>query len=196
MYLEAGARGEREESPKPEDPRLARARTSVIGGRHEAMQGAAAEARQRGYEVVVLDEPVLGEARIAGPALIRRALLYAGSGRVCIIASGETTVRVTGPGRGGRNQELALSAAVALADGGASAAFASIGTDGIDGPTDAAGAIVDTTTVRRGAAAGLPPPAQLLDRNDSYAFFDALGDLIRTGPTGTNVGDLQVCLLA
>jgi glycerate-2-kinase len=74
--------------------------------------------------------------------------------------------------------------------------FASVGTDGVDGPTDAAGAIVDTATIRRAEEAGLRPAADYLDDNDSYVFFDTLGDLIRTGPTGTNVGDLQVCLLA
>src|SRR5262249_52787549 len=113
----------------------------------------------------------------------------------CIIASGETTVRVAGRGKGGRNQECALAVADLLADVGGPAVLASIGTDGIDGPTDAAGALADSTTRDRARAAGLSP-APYLDDNNAYAFFDALGDLIHTGPTGTNVGDLQVILLA
>ena len=113
----------------------------------------------------------------------------------CIVSSGETTVHVTGAGKGGRNQEFALAAAGVLADLGASAIVASVGTDGIDGPTDAAGAIADPTTISRAHAAGLSPEQHLFD-NNAYAFFDALGDLIHTGPTGTNVGDLQVILVA
>jgi len=113
----------------------------------------------------------------------------------CIVSSGETTVHVTGHGKGGRNQEFALAAANVLAHAGAAGALCSVGTDGIDGPTDAAGALIDSTTLDRAAAAGLVPARYLLD-NNAYAFFDALGDLIHTGPTGTNVGDLQVILLA
>ena len=104
-------------------------------------------------------------------------------------------MRVTGRGKGGRNQELALAMLPYLAEAGDRVAAASVGTDGIDGPTDAAGAVVDSTTAARAAAAGLSADAFLAD-NDSYAFFDALGDLIRTGPTGTNVGDLQIILTA
>jgi hydroxypyruvate reductase len=119
-----------------------------------------------------------------------------GLGRpACIVSSGETTVRVTGQGRGGRNQEFALASADLLATTGGPAIVASAGTDGIDGPTDAAGAIADSTTIERAAAAGLAP-GRFLSDNNAYAFFDALGDLIHTGPTGTNVGDLQVILLA
>ena len=112
-----------------------------------------------------------------------------------MIASGETTVRVTGRGRGGRNQELALAAAEVLAELATPVVAASLGTDGIDGPTDAAGAIVDATTISRAMRAGLSPAAVLHD-NNTYALFDVLGDLVRTGPSGTNVGDLQVFLLA
>jgi hydroxypyruvate reductase len=114
----------------------------------------------------------------------------------CIVSSGETTVHVTGQGRGGRNQEFALAAASILAGIQAPAAIASIGTDGIDGPTDAAGAAADTTTLDRARRAGLADAAHVLDDNNAYPFFAALGDLIHTGPTGTNVGDLQVILLA
>ena len=107
----------------------------------------------------------------------------------------ETTVRVTGHGKGGRNQEFALASADYLAATGTPIALASVGTDGIDGPTDAAGAVADHTTIARAVAAGLVPDRFLAD-NNAYAFFDALGDLIHTGPTGTNVGDLQIILIA
>jgi len=112
---------------------------------------------------------------------------------LCIVSSGETTVRVTGTGRGGRNQEFALAAAGQLAGLGPAVLLASVGTDGIDGPTDAAGAVVDEGTVERARRLGLDP-VDALHRNDSYALFEALGDLVVTGPTGTNVGDLQVLL--
>ena len=103
---------------------------------------------------------------------------------------------VTGGGKGGRNQEFALAAAALLAEHGGMSVIASVGTDGIDGPTDAAGAIADGQTIERARRAGLATPRSYLDDNNSHAFFESLGDLIHTGPTGTNVGDLQVFLLA
>jgi glycerate 2-kinase len=194
--LTSGAEGRLPETPKPGDLRLARARTTVIGGRRDAMDGAIREAASRGYQVIRVDDAVVGEARTAGPSHLRAVVARAaGTGRpACVVSSGETTVRVDGDGKGGRNQEFGLACADVLAAVGGAAAMASVGTDGIDGPTDAAGALVDSTTVARARAARLQPRA-FLDRNDSYRFFDALGDLIRTGPTGTNVGDLQVILL-
>jgi hydroxypyruvate reductase len=196
-YLERGLRGERPETPKPGDPRLARSSAVVIGGRFQAMRGAADEAQARRYHVVVLDEPVVGESRNAGPAqaecMIARARSLPRPG--CIISSGETTVTVTGHGKGGRNQELALAAARVIGSAGGPAALASAGTDGVDGPTDAAGAIVDSSTLNRAAAMGLSIDAYL-QNNDSYTFFGKLGDLIRTGPTGTNVDDVQILLLS
>jgi glycerate 2-kinase len=197
-HLQAGVQGQRPESPKPGDTRLAHAQTTLIGGRHEAMRGAASEAERLGYHVVVIEEPVVGEARTAGVRVTARALQLrrALSRPVCVISSGETTVRVRGTGLGGRNQELALAAAPTLAGLEQQVVLGSIGTDGVDGPTDAAGAIVDTTTLMRAQAAGLPSAVVGLDNNDSHSYFNRLGDLIRTGPTGTNVGDLQVFLLA
>ena len=112
----------------------------------------------------------------------------------CVVSSGETTVHVTGHGKGGRNQEFALAAAGPLASLGVPAVVASVGTDGIDGPTDAAGALVDSTTTARARAAGIGAPAGFLADNNAYAFFAAVGDLIQTGPTDTNVGDLQIIL--
>lgn len=195
--LERGLAGQLPETPKPGDSRLARSRARIIGGRTEALAGAAEAARARGYAVAVIGEPVVGEARDAGVRLVHAAREVAQRlGRpACILAAGETTVRVRGAGRGGRNQELALAAAQALAAIGEPAVFAAVGTDGIDGPTDAAGALVDTTTLARARAAGLDPPAKVLADNDTYRFFDRLGALVRTGPTGTNVGDLEVLLL-
>ena len=196
--LLAGVQGERAESPKPGDPKLARAQTALVGGRHEAMRGAAEEATRLGYSVVTLDPPIVGEARDAGPHFVREALASASALRrpACVIASGETTVRVSGSGIGGRNQEFVLASFDALASVDAPAALASAGTDGIDGPTDAAGAVADTASRSRADALELGPASAALDANDSHPYLDALGDLIRTGQTGTNVGDLQIFLLA
>lgn len=102
---------------------------------------------------------------------------------------------MTGTGKGGRNQELALALAGPLAGVPVATVVASVGTDGIDGPTDAAGAIADTTTISRARAAGIDDPGAYLGDNDAYAFFRAIGDLVMTGPTGTNVGDIQVVLM-
>jgi glycerate 2-kinase len=195
--LRRGAAGELPETPKPGDPRLARSRVEIVGSRRDAMAAAAREAADRGYEVVTLTEAVTGEARQAGPALIDQARAAAARrpGSFCMLASGETTVRVAGRGRGGRNQELVLAAIGSLASFGRLAALASVGTDGVDGPTDAAGALADTTTAGRAGSRGHAPAERYLADNDAYTYFDALGDLIRTGPTGTNVGDLQVVLV-
>ena len=195
--LQAGARGDLAESPKPGDSRLARAVATVIGGRGDAMDGAARDAESLGYTVLRLHDPVVGEARIAAISHLRAAIARAADLRrpACIISSGETTVHVTGNGVGGRNQEFVLAAAAPLAALGMPVVLASAGTDGIDGPTTAAGACVDSSTLNRAAAAGLPPPERFLSNNDAHAFFAALGDLIITGPTDTNVGDLQVLLI-
>lgn len=195
--LQRGAAGRTPETPKPGDARLARGAAWVIGGRHDAMSGGADAARRLGYRVLTLDEPVVGEARHAAPAYVAQVAARAAAldRPLCVISSGETTVRVAGAGRGGRNQEFALAAATALAELGTDVVAASVGTDGVDGPTDAAGAIVDSTTLARARQAALRPQA-FLDDNDAYTFFTVLGDLIQPGPTGTNVGDLQVFLLA
>jgi len=195
--LRRGAAGTLPETPKPGDARLAASTPTVIGSRRDAMAGAAAEAASLGYHVVRIDDAVVGDARTTAVAHLRAVIARAsGAGRpACIVSSGETTVHVTGHGRGGRNQEFALAAAEPLAQLGGAAVIASAGTDGIDGPTDAAGALADATTLQRARAAGQSPERALSD-NNAYAFFNALGDLIHTGPTGTNVGDLQVILLA
>lgn len=183
-----------DESPAPGDPRLAGAEYRIVGTREIAMAGAASAARARGYRVVVISAPVTGEARAAGETFARLAAVHAdGSGPVCVVASGETTVTVRGGGRGGRNQEFVLGALRVLADRGL-AVLGSAGTDGIDGPTDAAGAIADGTSLTRALRAGLDPAAALA-ANASYDFFRALDDLIVWGPTGTNVGDVQTMIV-
>jgi glycerate 2-kinase len=164
----------------------------VVGDNARAARGAAAEAKARGYRCRILTTAVQGEAREVGPWLVRKALAPSGGARRrATIAGGESTVTVRGGGRGGRNQELALSAVKLLA--GKRAVLLSCGTDGVDGTTDAAGALVDGETLARARAERLNP-ADFLERNDSHAFFEALGDLIVTGPTGTNVGDIQIVL--
>jgi glycerate 2-kinase len=193
-HLERGQRGAVEETPKPGDPRLAGSEVRVIGSRRIAMAGAAAEAERRGFHTITIDEPIVGEARQAARRLFASALAFASAGPCCIVAGGETTVTVSGQGRGGRNQECALALVEPMAGLTRPAAFASAGTDGIDGPTDAAGAIADSTSLARGRAAGVNPAA-FLEANNSYEYFATLGDLVITGPTGTNVGDLQVFLL-
>jgi hydroxypyruvate reductase len=201
-WLTRGAEGLVPETPKPGDERLARSNASVIGSRADAMQGAAREAAHRGYRVVVRDAPVVGDARQAAQAYFSTLEAQFGRGGpaqrlprpVCIVSSGETTVTVAGGGRGGRNQEFALAALDRLA-ALAPAALASVGTDGVDGPTDAAGAIVDDGSGERAARAGLSP-ASFLANNNAYEFFAAIDELLITGPTGTNVGDLQILLLA
>ena len=192
----AGAAGSIAETPKPGDKRIERSDAYVIGGRRDAMDGAVREAASRGYQVVRIEDAVVGEARAAGPSHLRACLAAAASvGRpACFVSSGETTVRVTGDGKGGRNQEFALACAEPLAAAGVTGVVASVGTDGIDGPTDAAGAITDNTTTHRADAAHLRLSA-FLERNDAYACFSELHDLIVTGPTGTNVGDLQLLLI-
>ena len=191
-----GAWGDLPDTPKPGDPRLSRATGRVIGGAADAIRAGRRAAESLGYHVAVIADPVTGEARTAAPAHLGRALAIARgmAPPCCILSSGETTVRVTGAGKGGRNQEFALAMAGPVA-AGAAAVAASAGTDGVDGPTDAAGAMVDPTTIARAARLGLPPPAAVLAANDSHTYFRTLGDLIVTGPTNTNVGDLQVVLV-
>ncbi len=193
-HLDRGVRGEIPETPKPTFPsRLVDAR--VIGARRHAMLGAGGRAGSLGYRVHLIEEPIVGEARDAAASYLRRVDAIAATlpRPACVVSSGETTVTVRGRGTGGRNQEFALAAAGAATQA-EPFVLASVGTDGVDGPTDAAGAIVDAATIERARAAGLDP-AEFLNDNNAYAFFDAMGDLIHTGPTGTNVGDLQILLL-
>jgi glycerate 2-kinase len=195
--LQRGADGSLPETPKPDDASLAHVTTSIIGSARLALDGAAAVAKTLGYEVIVRQDPVVGEARQA----LEQHLVWAArqadvrpGHRMCMLSAGETTVHVSGHGKGGRNQEFALAAVKPLAALARPAVLASVGTDGVDGPTDSAGAIVDSSTLERGVSAGLSVDSSL-GANDSWTYFDALGDRIVTGPTDTNVGDVQVLLL-
>jgi len=190
-HLERGAAGEVAETVKPGDPVLARTETVIVGGNREAVAAAAAEARVRGYAAGVLPRPLTGDAAEAGRHLAAAILALSPSTGAALVGGGETTVRVVAGGRGGRCQHLALAAAVVLA--GSDAVLIAAGTDGVDGPTDAAGACVDGGTVARARARGYDP-AVALATTDSFPLLEATGDLVRSGPTGTNVADVVVAL--
>ncbi len=196
--LERGVRGEEPETLKPGDPLLAQVMTRILGSGAMAVAAAAAAAEALGFKPFVLATDVAGEARDVGRAMAARAQAVRERGDpapppVALLWAGETTVTVRGQGRGGRNQELALAAALALA-GTPRLCLVSLGTDGTDGPTDAAGAIVDGDTVHAAARAGVDLAAAL-SRNDSYHALAALGSLIHTGPTGTHVNDIGFALI-
>ncbi|MDA8019488.1 MAG: glycerate kinase [Thermoanaerobaculia bacterium] len=197
-HLTCGARGERPENPKADDPAFARSEVHIIGSNRLAAAAALARAKELGYETLLLSTVLAGEAREAGQVLATMGLEMLRSGQplappALLLAAGETTVTVRGNGRGGRNQELTLGAALALEDADENLVVASFGTDGIDGPTDAAGAIACGTTAQRARELGFDP-VRSLHNNDSHPLFEALGDLIRTGPTGTNVLDLVLVM--
>lgn len=196
--LQAGMAGAIPETPKAGDVAFRNVHNVVIGSNEIAAAAAVAEARSRGYNTLLLTTYLEGEARHVARALAAVAKECAHSGNpvpppACIVAGGETTVTVTGTGTGGRNQELALAAALAL-EGWRDVALATLATDGGDGPTDVAGAFVTGDTAARARAAGLVA-RDYLDNNDSYPFFQALGDGVITGPTGTNVNDLAFILV-
>ncbi len=189
--LEAGARGDLPETPKPGDPLFSRVTNVVIGDNSLVVDAAARAAASLGYRVEVLTRALAGEAREVARQLVERARSY--QPPICLIAGGETTVTVSGEGSGGRCQEFALAAALEL-DGATGLTVLAAGTDGTDGPTDAAGAVADGGTVRRAAAVGADPRRCLME-NDSHRLFAALGDLIVSGPTASNLLDLYVVLV-
>ena len=191
--LRLGIAGQIAETLKPGDPRFARVHNLIVGSNRQAAEAALAAARTAGFNTLLLTTFLQAEAREAGRMLAAVARELADSDHplsrpACIIAGGETTVTLRGTGRGGRNQELALAAVADLA-GLPDLALVALATDGGDGPTDAAGAVVTGATLDRARALGLNPAAYLA-RNDAYSFFDALGDLLKPGPTETNVNDL------
>lgn len=196
--LEDGLAGRIEETPKPGDACFLRTRNVIVGSNRLAVDAAARKARELGYRPLVLSTTIEGETRdiAAMHAAIAREIVATGRPArppVCVISGGETTVTLRGQGKGGRNQEFALAAAIALEGLPGVLAF-SAGTDGTDGPTDAAGAMADGATLARAAAAGLDA-RRALRENDSYPFFQRLGDLVMTGPTGTNVMDVRLMLV-
>jgi glycerate 2-kinase len=189
--LRRGVDGLERETLKPGDAAIAGTEAVVVGSNAQAVAAAADAAERLGYEALAEPSSLVGDTTEAAYAWARRIVGAIEGRRRCAIIGGETTVTVVGSGRGGRNQEFALAAAALLR--GRRIAVLSAGTDGIDGPTDAAGAFVDGSTLDRAAAGGLDPAAAL-GANDSHTFFDQLGDLLRCGPTGTNVMDLKIAI--
>jgi glycerate 2-kinase len=198
QMLQDGAAGRIPDTPKQGNAIFESVENVIIGSNRIATEAAGQKALALGFEPVVLTSELQGEARDAAQWLYRQVLesqscLSSGRKKICLIAGGETTVTVRGKGLGGRNTEMALAFAVAI-EGTSGITFLSAGTDGTDGPTDAAGAIADGQTIPKARSLGIDPQAYL-DNNDSYHFFEKTGGLFKTGPTGTNVMDLQIILL-
>lgn len=200
--VDLGLAGSLPETPKPGDPVFRNAANLLIGTNYLSLQAAAQRARRQGFTPVILSSQITGEARevarvLYGIAKDARQRQLFGSGNLCIICGGETTVTIRGNGKGGRNQEMALAFLAEMercpaeADG---IYFLSGATDGNDGPTDAAGACVSKELLEYARAAGLNINAYLHD-NNAYPFFDRMGHLLKTGPTNTNVCDLQLMLV-
>jgi glycerate 2-kinase len=195
--LERGVRGEIEETPKPGELLFKQVHNVIVGSNRLALEAAAREAKMRGFHPLILSSTIDGETREVARThaqILREVALSCHPVRspACILSGGETTVTIEGKGKGGRNQEFALAVAFEI-EGFPNLAVLSAGTDGTDGPTDAAGAIVTGDTIRRALKRGLDPKKHLAE-NNSYPFFDALGSLIKTGPTGTNVMDIHMLL--
>jgi hydroxypyruvate reductase len=191
--LEAGDGGRLPETPKSSHPAFTLCDNVLVGGNADALAAAAAQARALGYETTILSSDLEGEARTAAQAFVRR-VQEGNSGRPqAFLAGGETTVTVTGKGIGGRNQEITVGFARALHQAGLrfEGAFLSGATDGGDGPTDAAGGLIDRESWLR----LVPLAEQALADNDTYHALEAAGGLLKTGSTGTNVCDLQILLL-
>lgn len=196
-YLQAGAAQERPETPKPGDEVFRKVVNVIVADNGAAVEACGRKAEELGYRSLILSTRMEGEAREVAKMHVAVALEVLDCGRpvspaACIISGGETTVTLQGDGLGGRNQEFALAAACAMA-GTDGIALLAAGTDGTDGPTDAAGAFADGETFARAARLKVDA-GQYLARNDSYHFFEQLGDLFKTGPTGTNVMDLCLFL--
>jgi len=192
-----GIRGLVPETPKDGEPVFQRVRNIIIGSNKMATDAARKAAELLGYRTTVISAELSGEASIVAGELARKAIDFkkalAPGDKACLIAGGETTVTVRGNGKGGRNTELALVFGMEI-KGLPGITFLSAGTDGTDGPTDAAGAFVDGQTVAKAAGASIDA-GEYLKNNDSYTFFNRTGDLFITGPTGTNVMDIQIILL-
>jgi glycerate 2-kinase len=191
--LRAGVTGAIPDTPKPGDPAFEQVQTFVVGSNEIATQAAVGKARELGLDSLLLSTFIEGEAREVAKVFagIGKGMIRHGwplSPPACLVAGGETTVTIRGEGTGGRNQELALAAALAI-KGWDDLCVVSLATDGTDGPTDAAGAIAWGDALARARALGLNAEASLAN-NDSYRFWTALGDGIVTGPTNTNVNDL------
>lgn len=197
-HLSEGSRGRAEETPTSGDPVFDLVDNRIVGSISDALSAAENESRRLGFTPIVLSSMIQGEAREVAKVLCAVAKEVRRSGRpipapACLLSGGETTVRIRGDGLGGRNMELALAAGLQLS-GDSRTLLLSAGTDGSDGPTDAAGAFADGSTVSRAEALGISA-CRSLANNDAYRFFHPLGDLLVTGPTRTNVMDLQIGLV-
>ena len=197
-HLQKGAAGTVQETPKPDDPVFRTAYHLIVGSNILCLEAAAHKAEELGYHTRILSSLVEGETKEVAKAhgAILKEIIRTGkplAPPACIISGGETTVTIHGKGKGGRNQEFVLACGMEIA-GWKGAAVFSAGTDGTDGPTDAAGAFADWQMVKRAREMGLDPGAALRE-NDSYPFFERLGDLIITGPTNTNVMDIRILLV-
>ncbi|MGI6367792.1 MAG: glycerate kinase type-2 family protein [Anaerolineae bacterium] len=191
--LRRGLDGETAENPAAGDPAFARVQNVIVASNDLAAAAAERHARSLGMHTLLLSTYVEGEAREVARVLAAIARQIAATDSpvqrpACVIVGGETTVTLRGEGRGGRNQEMALAAAIAI-DGLADVTIACLATDGTDGPTDASGALAEGSTAARARALGMDP-WDYIARNDAYRFFEPLGDLLMTGPTQTNVNDL------
>ena len=197
-HLEAGGFGAVPETPKPGDAVFSRTQTVIIGRNLQALEAASRQATALGYRPLILSSAIEGETREVARvhAGIAKEVLASGypiTAPACILSGGETTVTLHGQGKGGRNQEFALALALDIDDIPGIAALSG-GTDGTDGPTDAAGAFADWTTCARADQHGVRP-REALEDNDAYPFFERLGDLLITGPTQTNVMDVRIILI-
>lgn len=197
-HLKAGAAGRVPENPKSDHPAFRHHFPVVIAGNADALRSAGEKAESLGYHCLMLSSMIEGETRHVARvhAAIAREIRLSGNPLAppaCVLTGGETTVTISGSGKGGRNQEFALAAALDL-HRVPDVVVLSAGTDGSDGPTDAAGAFADTLTVQRAAEQFLDA-GSYLDNNDAYHFFQELGDLFITGPTNTNVMDIRIVLV-
>ena len=198
-HLQLGREGRAQETPKPGESAFERVHNLLIGSNILALRAAQQEASSCGFHTFILSSSIVGETKEVARfhAAIAKEMMMSGnpiSKPACMISGGETTVTIRGRGRGGRNQEFALAGALEI-QGLERVVLLSGGTDGTDGPTDAAGAIADHTTVNRALAMGLQPKTHL-EENDAYPFFEKLGDLLITGPTRTNVMDVHILLIS
>ena len=196
--IEEGLKGGIQDTPKAGDPVFQRCYSELVGTNLQALRAAGSKAEELGYRTLILSSTVEGEAREVVKVLTAIAREIQGSGNplsapACILCGGETTVTIKGEGKGGRNQEFALASAMEI-DGMPDVVVLAGGTDGNDGPTDAAGAIADGSTLARARTRGLDP-LDYLRRNDSYHFFQPLDDLVITGPTRTNVMDVYMVMV-
>ena len=197
-HIRAGVVGKVAETPKAGQEFFSKSRNIIIGRNFDALTRAKEKAEALGYTTLLLSSTIEGETREVAACHMAVAREIAFSGNpvqkpACLLSGGETTVTIRGAGKGGRNQEFVLAAALHM-EGLEKTVILSGGTDGTDGPTDAAGAVADETTIARAGSLGMDP-RRFLDNNDSYHFFDNLENLFKTGPTNTNVMDLRIILV-